>query len=330
VNRFALDSTFSSYLYKKSFRWKVFELYQNDETVYEFTYRDPHTRLRSLFFGLFCQDDWWDWDTPFDDAHYYFIELEANSMSAEQRDLLIHTAFFRFFEELNDYLPEERCKKSFPHEFIGNPSIKDTVEAIGVPHTEIDLILVDGESVGFNYKMCGGEHVSVYPVFESFDITPLVRLRSKPLRDIKFVADVNIAKLAKKLRLLGFDTLFGHDLTDKEIVELSLQEKRVILTRDKTILKYRRVTHGYWIRNDDPDQQLREVVSRFQLENNVGLLARCSICNDRLHPVDKSRLHHRLPNKTLRPSNVFWECKGCQKVYRQGPNFGDIREWMME
>lgn len=186
-------------------------------------------------------------------------------MSAEKRDLLIHTAFFRFYEELNDFLPEERYKKWFLHEFIGNPSIKDTVEAIGVPHTEIDLILVDGESVGFDYKMCGGERVSVYPVFESFDITSLVRLHSKPLREIRFIADITVGKLAKMLQSLGFDTLFRDDFTDKEIVELSLKEKRVILTRDKSILKFRRVTHGYWIRHDDPDKQLEEVVSRFQL-----------------------------------------------------------------
>jgi len=187
-------------------------------------------------------------------------------MSAEQRDLSIHTAFFRFYEELNDFLPEERYKQCFRHEFAGNPSIKDTVEAIGVPHSEIDLILVDGESVGFDYKMCGGERVSVYPVFESFDITSLVRLRSKPIRDIRFIADATVGELAIMLRSLGFDTVFRNDFTDKEIVELALKEKRVILTRDKSILKYRGVTHGYWIHNDDPDKQINEVVSRFQLE----------------------------------------------------------------
>jgi uncharacterized protein with PIN domain len=166
--------------------------------------------------------------------------------------------------------------------------------------------------------MCGGEHVSVYPVFESFDITSLSRIRSKPLREIKFVADASVGNLAKKLRLLGFDTLFRNDFTDKEIVELSLQEKRVILTRDKSILKSIRVTHGYWIRNDDPDKQLREVVSRFQLENNVRLFARCSMCNDLLHSVDKSLLHFCLPNKTLRSLNIFLECKRCKKIYWQG------------
>jgi hypothetical protein len=193
------------------------------------------------------------------------LELGANPMSAEQRDLLIHTAFFRFYEELNEFLPEERYKKGFLFEFTGNPSIKDTVEAIGVPPSEIDLILVDGESVGFDYKMCGGERVSVYPVFESFDIASLVRLRSNPIRDIRFIADVTVGELVKMLRSLGFDTLFRNDFTDKEIVDLSLKEKRVILTRNKSILKYRGVTHGYWIRNDDPDKQLEEVVSRFQL-----------------------------------------------------------------
>jgi hypothetical protein len=190
-------------------------------------------------------------------------------MSAGQGNRLTHTALFRFYEELNDFLPKERYKKCLPYEFIGNPSIKETVETIGVPHSEIDLILVDGESVGFDYKMCGGEQVSVYPVFESFDIASLVRLRSKPIREIRFIADVSVGTLAKMLRSLGFDTVFKKDFTDKEIVDLSLKEKRVILTRDKSILKYRGVTHGYWIRNDDPDKQLKEVVSRFQLENSV-------------------------------------------------------------
>jgi uncharacterized protein len=251
-------------------------------------------------------------------------------MLAKQHDQFMHTAYFRFYEELNDFLSKKRYKKIFPFEFIGNPSIKHIVEAIGVPHTEIDLLLVDGKSVGFSYKMCGGEHVSVYPVFESFDITSIVRLRSKPMRETKFIVDVNVGKLAQKLRLLGFDTLFRNDFTDKEIVELSLQEKRVILTRDKGILKFNAVTHGYWIRNDNPDEQVREVVNRFQLENNFRLFTRCSICNDLLHPVDKSFVHDRLPKKTLLFFNVFMECKGCKKIYWQGSHYDHIRKWVNE
>lgn len=190
-------------------------------------------------------------------------------MNIEQHNSITRTAFFRFYEELNDFLPEGQRKKTFSYEFIGTPFIKDTIEAIGVPHTEIDLILVNGESVGFNYQMQGGEHVSVYPVFELLDITPIVRLRSRPLRKTKFVADVNLGKLAQKLRLLGFDTLFRNDFTDHDIVKLSLQEKRIILTRDKGILQHSAITHGYWIRNNDPKEQLREVVEHLQLEKQL-------------------------------------------------------------
>jgi len=106
-------------------------------------------------------------------------------MSTEQHAPITRTAFFRFYEELNDFLIEEQRKETFPYEFTGNPSIKDTIEAIGVPHTEIDLILVAGESVGFDYHMYGGEYVSVYPVFESLDITPPVHFQ-------RFFCTVNV------------------------------------------------------------------------------------------------------------------------------------------
>ena len=251
-------------------------------------------------------------------------------MNTEQHASITQTAYFRFYEELNDFLPEKLYKTTFPYEFIGKPSIKDTIEAIGVPHTEIDLILVDGESVGFSYQMHGGEHISVYPVFESFDIPCLVHLRTQPLRETKFVVDVNLAKLAQKLRLLGFDTLFRNDFMDNEIVELSLQEKRIILTRNKGILKYRAVTHAYWIRNNDPKKQIKEVVNRFQLERNFRPFSRCSYCNGLLHQVEKSLLQDRLPKDTFLYFDVFTECKDCRKLYWQGSHYDHICEWIKD
>jgi uncharacterized protein with PIN domain len=251
-------------------------------------------------------------------------------MNIEQHASITRTAFFRFYEELNDFLPKEQKKKTFPYEFIGNPSIKDTIESIGVPNAEIDLILVDGESVDFVYQMHGGEHVSIYPVFESFDITSLVRFRTQPLRETKFVVDVNLGKLAQKLRLLGFDTLFRNDFINNEIVELSLQEKRIILTRNKGILKYRAVTHGYWIRNDDPKEQIKEVINRFQLGRNFRPFSRCSCCNGLLHKVEKTLVQDRLPNDTLLYFNVFMECKGCRKLYWQGSHYDRICEWIKD
>ena len=249
-------------------------------------------------------------------------------MKDEQHAPVTLTASFRFYQELNDFLPPYLRKVTFSRQFSCNATVKDTIEAIGVPHTEIDLILVDGESVGFDCKLLGGEHVSVYPVFESFNISPLIHLRSAPLRKTKFVVDVNLGKLALKLRLLGFDTTYTNDLTDSEIVELSVREQRIILTRDKGILKYRAVTHGYWVRNDDPQQQLIEVIGRLQLEDSFKPFTRCSNCNHLLHPVDKALLSERIPDDTRRFFNEFWQCGGCRNIYWKGSHYERICKWI--
>jgi len=161
-------------------------------------------------------------------------------------------ANLRFYQELNDFLPGPQRGKAFDYAFYGRPSVKDVVEAIGVPHPEIDLILVDDKSVNFEHLMWGGERVAVYPVFERFDISPLVYLRPKPLQVTKFIFDVHLGKLARYLRLFGFDTLYRNDLEDPEIIGISLNENRIILTRDLGILKTSRVTHGYWVRSTEP------------------------------------------------------------------------------
>ena len=223
---------------------------------------------------------------------------------------------------------KDKIKKFFDHEFTGNPSIKDLLEAIGVPHSEIDLILVNGESVGFDYKMRGGEKVSVYPVFESFDISSEVKLRSKSLRDPKFIADVNLGKLAKKLRILGFDTLFNNKYADKEIIKISLNEKRTILTRDIGLLKHNKVTHGYWIRNTDSFKQAEEVVERFQLENFIVPFCRCSLCNGIIQEVDKEIIKNSIPEKTLINHYIFSKCQICGKIYWKGSHYKKIIKWI--
>lgn len=241
---------------------------------------------------------------------------------------VIRKALFRFYEELNDHLPEKWKKKHFPFEFRGTPSVRNAIHAIGVPHIEVDLILVDGESVSFSHQLKGGEQVSVYPIFESLDIEPVVRLRPKPLRDSRFIVDVNLGKLAYKLRLLGFDTLFRNDLEDDEIIEIALAENRIILTRDRGILKQNVVTHGYWLRNDNPRRQLAEIIGRLQLYDNMRPFTRCSVCNGNLQPAGKERLIDRLSSDTLQFYDEFWECTNCRKIYWKGSHFAHIIRWV--
>ena len=228
------------------------------------------------------------------------------------------TSFFRFYEELNDFLPDNLKKKSFPWHFTGTPSIKNTIEAIGIPHAEIDVILVNNESIDFDYLIKGGEQISVYPVFESFDISPLIKLRPEPLRTISFVVDVNLGKLAQKLRLLGFDTLFRNDFEDDEIVEISVKEKRIILTRDKGVLKHTNVTHGYWLRNSDPKKQIKEIVERLQLQKSIKPFTRCSNCNGMVEEVSNNKIGTLIKQEILNAFDEFWKCSDCNKIYWQG------------
>ncbi len=237
---------------------------------------------------------------------------------------VVREAFFRFYEELNEHLELSKQKRAFVYKFKGKPSVKNVIESVGVPHTEVDLILVNGNSVNFSYLMKGNEYVSVYPVFESLDISPVLRLRPEPLRKIKFIVDVNLGKLAPKLRLLGFDTLFRNDFDDNEIIETAAAEKRIILTRDKGIFTHNKVTHGYWLRNDNPSKQLKEVVSRLQLINNFKPFTRCSVCNGRLIKVDKSSIVNRIFPDTIKYYEEFWECANCNKNYWKGSHYQEI------
>lgn len=238
------------------------------------------------------------------------------------------TAWFRFYEELNDFLPASRRKIEFPADFEGNPSIKDLIESLGVPHPEIDLIIINGESSSFSAKIADGDHISVYPVFESLDVSGVQHLRKEPLRETRFILDVHLGKLAKYLRLFGFDSLLDMNLDDNEIIERSIQENRIILTRDKMLLRNKKVMHGYWIRSDNPRLQAEEVVRKFDLAGRMKPLNRCLECNTIIEPVSKELISERIPENTRKYYNEFWICPGCGRIYWEGSHFERMKEFV--
>lgn len=235
-------------------------------------------------------------------------------------------AEFRFYAELNDFLPREWRQRSFSYAFRGVPAVKDTIEAIGVPHAEVELILVNGESVGFGYQLQSGDRVAVYPVFESLDVSEVIQVRPQPLRETRFVLDVHLGKLARLLRLLGFDARYRNDYEDPEIVELAREEHRIILTRDVGLLKHSEVTHGYWLRATDPLAQAREVVERFDLRDQARPFTRCLRCNGILQPIDKAAVVDRLPPKVAREHETFYQCRSCDQVYWRGSHFRRLQQ----
>jgi uncharacterized protein with PIN domain len=237
-----------------------------------------------------------------------------------------HSAYFRFYEELNDFLHPSKHKKEFPYSFQGTPSVKHVIESIGVPHPEVDLILANGRSVDFGYRLRDRDRISVYPVFESLDISPVIRLRPEPLRKSTFVVDVHLGRLARMLRLLGFDTLYRNDYDDPEIVRIATEQNRIILTRDRNLLKAGVVSRGYWVRSDDVDNQLMEILRRFDLYSQIRPFKRCLRCNGPIEEKPKTEVFHLLEPKTKLYYGRFYQCRACEQVYWKGTHFDKLKE----
>jgi uncharacterized protein with PIN domain len=255
----------------------------------------------------------------FSDSLPHDNPLRAEKMQPDK------VAEFRFYAELNDFFSAEQQQKTMPYRFSGHPGIKDPIEAFGVPHTEVELIIVNGQSVRFDYQLQAGDRVAVYPVFKRLDISPLLRLRERIPSDPCFILDVNLGKLARFLRLLGFDRLYRYDYHDSMVVKIAVNEQRIVLTRDRRLLHAKQIQHGYWVRAVDVESQINEVVRRFDLCRLVHPFARCLVCNGVLAPVDKTKILDHLEPKTKRYYEVFRQCINCQRIYWEGSHLENMR-----
>lgn len=226
----------------------------------------------------------------------------------------------RLYGPLNDFLPAHRRQVTWTHVVDGHPSVKDLIESLGVPHPEIDLILVDGVSVPFAYAVQGGDRIAVFPRFMTFDIGTLTRVRPQPLDRVRFVVDVHLGRLARHLRLIGLDTAYRVDADDAALAELADREGRILLTRDHGLLKRRAVAHGYFIRETHPHRQLVEVLRRFG-PLDLQPFSRCLRCNGLLREVPKSAVDAGLLPRTRRHYDRFEACSGCGRIYWKGSHW---------
>jgi uncharacterized protein with PIN domain/sulfur carrier protein ThiS len=228
------------------------------------------------------------------------------------------TAHLRFYAELNDFLPAALRQHEFERPFDGRPAVKDLIESAGVPHTEVDVILVNGVPVGFEHPVEDGDRIAVYPVFEALDISAVQHLRPAPLRETRFILDGHLGKLARALRLLGFDCEYQPNVRDAALIEGAIAGRRIILTRDRELLKTKRVTHGYWIRSTDPARQIVEVLDRFDLRGSARPFTRCTVCNGPLVPVAFENVASEVPPRVRENQRDYTRCSACRKIYWKG------------
>jgi len=225
---------------------------------------------------------------------------------------------FRFYAELNDLLPRSKRKLDFRVLFKDKRSVKDMIESLGVPHTEVDLILANGKSVDFSYLLEDGDRISVYPVFESLNIRNATRLRRLPLRKTRFIADGNLGDIVRLMRTLGFDVYFDPGISPREIIDISNSERRIILTRSRNLLKFKNVTHGIWVRPSPRLQEVRRIVELLDIRDQAKPFSRCLRCNGLLRPARKEKLLALIPSKTGNFCDNYSRCASCGKVYWNG------------
>jgi hypothetical protein len=226
--------------------------------------------------------------------------------------------YFRFYAELNEFLAGDFRHRPVCRTCPDEATVKHMIEAFGVPHTEVELILINGESVDFSARVRDSDHVSVYPSFGLLDISPILKLPSRPLRGDRFVADSHLGRLAKQLRMLGFDVLYHSSYEDQEIARISVDEGRIVLSRDRNLLMHKAIVRGCCLHGESTDEQVLEVLARLDLSRSIRPFTRCLRCNGLLNDVDKDAVAYRVPERSRKFYQRFFECADCKNIYWEG------------
>jgi|AntRauTorcE11897_2_1112592.scaffolds.fasta_scaffold14587_2 hypothetical protein len=239
---------------------------------------------------------------------------------------MIKKVILRIFGDLNNFLKDNnRLYREIT--FKDRQTIKDILEGLKIPHTEVYLLLKDSKTIKLDYLVQDGDIISVYPVYMNLDIEDSIStIRKKYNLYPKFIADAHLGKLVSYLRILGFDTFYHNDYGDKYLAQKSNEENRILLTRDHGLLMRKIVKYGYFIRENYPKDQLKEVIIRYNLIKYINDTSRCPKCNSELEEIEKEKIIDRLEPKTKKYYNNFFICPSCDQIYWKGSHFRKINK----
>jgi len=236
--------------------------------------------------------------------------------------------YIRLFADLNYFVPVKLKNRNIRLIVFGRPSIKDVIESIGVPHTEFEMVTLNGQPTETNKNVKENDQLVVYPHFFQLSIDQLEIDDLPANQGFKFVLDVHLGKLAAMLRLLGFDSEYNNMLEDDEIIDIACNENRIILSRDLGIFKNSRVKQGYFPRSQDPKIQLKEVVDRYGLNYHIKPFSRCIKCNGELYEIDKESVKSEILENTNLYYKEFYSCSICRKTYWKGSHYQQMLEFV--
>ena len=240
-----------------------------------------------------------------------------------------HRVYFIIHGPLNDFLQLRGKTSPVEYKYYVSPSVKDAIEAIGIPHPEVGFIKVGNHFVDFSYLLRDGETIEVYPHLKHPPVENDKLLPFQPDGKALFILDVHLGRLARYLRIAGFDSLyFSSDRGDNYIAQIAEAENRIVLTRDIGLLKRSAVTFGHWLRNTESRAQFREVVHYYDLRRDFNPFSRCVKCNGIIKTVEKVLIEEFLPFGIKRDFNEFYQCSNCGQAYWQGSHYKRIGEFL--
>jgi hypothetical protein len=214
--------------------------------------------------------------------------------------------------------PQFRGLSRIEYQLTRQASVKDIIEACGVPHTEVGRLTVAGREIPFSWPGVDSDILEVHPLCAPVDVSSPTLLRPEVLGAVTFAVDMNVGKLATLLRMAGFDTFYRNDISDPDLIAVALREKRILLSKDTDLLKRKEVVFGYLVREIHPEKQLAEIVHLYGIKDQFKPLSRCLRCNGELQPVGKQEIIDQLEPLTKKYYDSFRRCRGCGKIYWPG------------
>ncbi|HEY5767981.1 MAG TPA: Mut7-C RNAse domain-containing protein [Candidatus Udaeobacter sp.] len=234
----------------------------------------------------------------------------------------------RFHRDLSIFLGSKAGDAVIERRLGEKTSIKDIIESCGVPHPEVDLILVDEQTVGFDHPLANDAKVEVFPVENRGTARTEKQLQTVCIA--RFVTDGHLGALTRNLRLLGFDVAYEQNADDRQLLEAMARENRALLTRDRRLLMHAIVQHGYYPRSQNADEQTVEVVRRFNLSDLIAPFTRCLRCNAPLEEAAKADIIDKLEPLTKIYYDQFCRCPDCKQIYWSGSHFPKLQKRIEE
>ena len=257
------------------------------------------------------------------------LHLNTPIPTRESRnDVNSFTVRLNFRGDLPFFLGSKRRRTIIERRLSEKTSVKDVIESCGVPHPEVDLILINGQPVDFYHTLRTNVDVDVYPV--GFLPTFFTNKRLQITHFITFLADGHLGRLSRNLRLLGLDVAYLNAAEDRQLLEAMQRENRALLTRDRRLLMHAVVQTGYYPRSQYATEQTIEVIRRFDLLRSIAPFTRCLRCNAPLEKVGKAEIIEKLKPLTKIYYEAFRRCSGCGQIYWPGSHFSKLQKRIAE